>query len=132
MDRGSRLLQVALWVYLVDALAFGVVIFFMPEFTVETLGDAPGFDYWWVRWAGGLLLALALGAALVVRRPRGQGAMVIVFATALFLVGVGLLWSWLAGQYDGAAWFLVLTLAATFPVSALLWYAFLKNREVLA
>jgi len=132
MDRGSRLLQVALWVYLVDALAFGAVIFFAPAFTVETLGDAPGFDYWWVRWAGGLLLALALGAALMIRKPRGQGTMVIVFATALFLVGVGLFWSWLAGQYDGAAWFLALTLVATFPVSALLWYAYSQNREVLA
>jgi len=97
-DRAGRLLRVALWVYLVDALVFGAVIFFAPGFTVETLGDAPGFDFWWVRWAGGLLLALALGAALVVRKPQGQGPMVIVFATALFLVGVGLLWSWLAGS----------------------------------
>ncbi len=132
MNRGSRLLKVALWVVLIDTLAFGAVIFFAPKFLVETLGDAPGFEYWWLRWAGGALLTLTLGAALVIRKPQGQGAMVIILASSGVLIGIPLLWSWLAGEYDGAAWFLALTLVATFPVSALEWYAYSQNRELLA
>lgn len=131
MKSGMRLLQVALWVFLVDALAFGVLVFFLPEFTVETLGDAPQFDYWWVRWAGGLLLAFALGAALVIRKPSGQEAMVTTFAAATFLAGVGVVWSWLAGEYDGTAWFLAVTLAATLAVSGLLWWTRYAARGIL-
>ena len=126
------LLTVSLWVWLLDALAFGVFILAAPSFVVETLGDDASFGYWWVRWSGGILLGLAVGTWMVIRSPRGNGAFVLASGLAAFLAGIGLVWGFLADEYGGAAWFLWLTLASSLGVGALILYAWSRSRAVLS
>lgn len=125
------LLTVSLWVWLLDALAFGVFIFFAPGFLVETLAGDAAFGYWWVRWSGGILLGLALGTWMVIRSPRGNGVFVLASGLAAFLAGVGLVWGYLADEYGGADWFLWLTFVSSLGVGALLLYAWSTSRSVL-
>ena len=125
------LLTVSLWVWFLDALSFGVFILFAPGFLVETLAGDAAFGYWWVRWAGGILLGLAAGTWMVIRNPKGNSVFVLASGLAAFLAGVGLVWGYLADEYGGAAWFLWLTFVSSLGVGALLLYAWSKSRAAL-
>lgn len=124
-------LMASLWIWLLDALAFGVFILFAPGFLVETLAEDVAFGYWWIRWSGGVLLGLVVGTWMVIRRPRGNGTFVLASGLAAFLAGVGLVWGYLADEYGGAAWFLWLTFVSSLGVGALLLFAWTRSRAVL-
>jgi hypothetical protein len=118
----NPMVRVILWIYLVDNLAFGLVALLLPAFLVETLGAEPPFHYYWLRWAGGVLVAVAIGAWLAQRKPERERTYITFGAAASLLAGVGLLGSELAGEYHGAGWFFGLTMLASFPMAVLLAY----------
>ncbi|MGH8946137.1 MAG: hypothetical protein ACRDVL_08310 [Acidimicrobiia bacterium] len=130
-ERVSGLLKASLWIWLIDAGAYGVLILFTPAFLVETLAGDVSFGYWWVRWSGGFLLGIAIGAWMVIQRPQGQGVFVLASGLAAVLAGLGLVWGALAGEYGGAAWFLWLTYFSSIGAGGLLLYARSKSRQVL-
>ncbi|MGH3651188.1 MAG: hypothetical protein ACRDU9_10825, partial [Acidimicrobiia bacterium] len=125
------LLRASLWIWLLDTAVFGVLILFTPAFLVETVAGDTIFNYWWIRWAGGFLLGVAIGTWLVIRRPQGRGIFVLTSGLAGVLAGVGLVWGALAGEYGGATWFLWLTYLSSLGVGALLLYARSMSREAL-
>jgi hypothetical protein len=112
-----------LWLFFFDALGFGALLFVFPGALVEIVAGDTGFNYFWVRWSGGWLVALAAGTLLLIRGRPGLHAFLTTLALGALAAGIGLLVAWLAGEYGGAAWFAALTLVATFPVAALLWWA---------
>lgn len=112
-----------LWLFFLDALGFGILLLVFPSLTVEVVAGDAGFNYFWVRWAGGWLVALAAGTLLLIRGRPPLTAFVTTLSLGALGAGIGLLFAWLSGEYGGAAWFAVLTLVATFPVAALLWWA---------
>lgn len=125
------LLKASLWIWLIDAAGFGVLILFLPAFLVETIAGDAAFNYWWVRWSGGVLLGIAIGTWLVIKRPQGRGIFVLASGLAGVLAGVGLVWGAVAGEYGGAIWFLWLTYVSSLGVGALLLYARSVSREIL-
>ncbi len=120
---GDNLTRLALWVYLLDAAIFGVLLLIVPAFTVETLAGSEGFEYAWLRPFGGVLLGLAWAAWQTIQTAAAQRTFLTLFWLASLLAGVGLLVGWIAGEYAGATWFLVVSLVATFGVAALVFVA---------
>ncbi len=132
-DEGAgRLLRFTLWVGLVDTVGFGALILLAPAFVVETLGGSPAFAYFSLRWSGGVLLGLGLGAYSMLRDPRHQLPMFTAFATGTLLAGLGKVWSGIAGEYSGATWWYYATLVGTLGVSILMWITRYRAKELLS
>lgn len=124
-------LSLGLWLFLVVAIVFGVVLLFAPRFIVEDLAGSDPFPFAWVRWSGGLLIGLAFGAGMALRRPSGQAALVTTLALGALLAGVGLLVGWGAGEFFVPNWFRLVTLLATLGVGVVLLIARVQAQDAL-
>lgn len=123
MGERSDLIRMALWIWLVDAGIYGLLLLLFPGFLVEGFAGDEAFNYYWIRWSGGILLGLAAGAWLALRSVGHERPYVIACGIGALLAGVGLVWGAAAGEYDGRTWFLWLTFLSSLPVGALLLYA---------
>jgi hypothetical protein len=82
---------------------FGVGLLLFPQ-VMFTLSDDPGVpaNPGWVRWAGGLLLGMAVATWLAANNPESQRPLAVGLATAFTLIALALLYSNLVGDYRGA------------------------------
>lgn len=128
---GEAMLRAAMWIGVVVTALFGIGLLVVPDLLVRTIAGAETFGYWWVRWAGGMLLALGAGAWMVAQRPQGQHVFVTAFGLAGVMAGVGLIISLLAGEYSGAAWFAWVALLVTIVPGAFGLYAGNQARDLL-
>ena len=127
-------LNTALFAYAAINGVSGVLIALFPRLFWETLGSADGdfaraLDS--TRFGGAALLALAIGALLVMRKPGGQNTLVTVFALEATLVAAALAANVVVDDtVTGVVfdWAMLLGCAA---VAAYLWWARLKARKIL-
>jgi hypothetical protein len=127
-------LGVALLVYAAVNGVSGLLIAFLPRLFWDTIGGASGdlgraLDS--TRFAGGALIALAIGALLVLRRPDGQHTLVTVFALEATFVAAGLATNVLVDDtvtHVAFDWVMLLGCAA---VAGYLWWARVKARKIL-
>lgn len=127
----SGVLSIGLWLFLVVAIVFGVVLLFAPGFIAEDLAGSDPFPFAWVRWSGGLLIGLAFGAGMALRRPSGQSNLVTAYGLGAILAGVGLLIGWGAGEFEVPGWFQLVTLVATLGVGIVLIIARVQAQDSL-
>jgi hypothetical protein len=82
---------------------FGAGLLLFPQ-VMFTLSDDPGVpaNPGWVRWAGGLLLGMAVATWLAANNPESQRPLAVGLATAFTLIALALLYSNLVGDYRGA------------------------------
>ncbi len=124
------LLQVALIVMLVFGAISGVALLLAPEayaaFTQATVPDMAR-----VRWPGGMLIALAVGAWRVLRSPARQGAFVLTLALAMLLVGLSLLFSLVTHEFTGRAATMTAACISTLVESGLLFLGWRSARALL-
>jgi Domain of unknown function (DUF4345) len=89
------------------AVLYGLLFLSMPE-RVFQLSHDPGVptDAGWLRWTGAFLIGIALAAWLAATQPDRQRALVVGLALSYLLVALSLLYSTIAGEYQGAQWFI--------------------------
>ena len=75
-------LRIALWLDFAINLLYGLELLLLPAMLVET-GGSTAPDFGWLRWSGGVLLAVAYGCFRVIRKPKGQD----VFVTTIIVMG---------------------------------------------
>jgi hypothetical protein len=80
-------------------LVCGVGLLFVPGVLGDMAGGNP-VDFAEVRWSGGVIIALLIGALFVLRNPAKQGALVTTLALASSLAGLAKLYSLLAHEYS--------------------------------
>jgi len=102
----------------------------VPDSLVNMSGGQPVF-HGWLRWSGGVLIALGIGAILVYINPLSQGIFVTTIALGCFLCGLGLLWALINREEGGKLWFTALPAIIVFVLSALLWWGRSKAKEIL-
>ena len=122
-------LKMVLVIYAIVALVYGVVLFLSPG-TMVTMAGAKPVDFSWLRWPGGILIALGIGALMISGSPAKQGPFVTTLALGTLLSGLALLYSMWAREYSGATWFIATPTIITLVLSVLLWWARSKATEI--
>ncbi len=131
-------LNLALFAYMAVNLAYGIPMLVFPAFLWGTIAGAEGqalAALETTRWGGGILVALAIGAFLLLAVPRGQRTFVTTLALHYSLAAGGILLSILAGEFDEVDglrdWFPWVSLLVVAAVALYLWLARFKARDLL-
>ena len=127
--KNLMLLKVTLIIYAVIALVYGLCYFFIPEKLVELSGGDP-IPSPWIRWAGGVIIGLGVGAILVFRNPAKQYIFVFTVALSTLLTGLALVYAWIC-EIVGDVWFTAVPAILLLVVSALFWWSLFQAKEVL-
>lgn len=129
-NKNSLLLKVALVSFAIVALVYGLWYFLIPESFVKLSGSEP-IDSGWLRWPGGTLTALGIGALLILRNPKNQGIFVTTLALGNLLAGLALLLAWITAPKGSSFWFNALPAILVLLISALFWFSLVKAKDIL-
>jgi len=129
-NKNVGFLKVVLMIFAVISIVYGIGYFLVPNFLVNLSGDTPVF-HGWLRWSGGVLLALGAGAILVYLNPQNQGIFVTTITLGCLLCGFGLLWAWITIEEGSNVWFTALPAVLTFALAILLWLSRAKAKDIL-
>ncbi|MCK5839790.1 MAG: DUF4345 family protein [Bacteroidales bacterium] len=123
------LLKVTLIIYAVIAIVYGLCYFFIPEKLVELSGGDP-IPSPWIRWAGGVVISLGVGAILIFRNPAKQYVFVFTLALGTLLTGLALVYAWVC-EIASEVWFTAMPAILMLVVSALFWWSLFQAKDVL-
>jgi len=129
-NKNGGLLKTVLIIYVIVVMVYGILYFLVPDYLVKLSGGAPVF-HGWLRWSGGVLIALGTGAVLVYNNPKNQGIFVTTIALGCLLAGLALVWTWINAEEGAHLWFTALPAIVTLVLSALLWWARQQARDIL-
>jgi hypothetical protein len=116
-----KILKVALIVSAVVAFFYGFGFFFVPGLLASLSGVNP-VEWSWVRWSGGVLMALGIGSLMASSKPEKQGIFVTTMALATLFAGLGKLYCWIMQEYSGSALSIALPACILLVISGLLWW----------
>lgn len=123
-------LKVVLLIYAIVALVYGLCFLFVPDFLVNMSGGAPVF-HGWLRWAGGICVAVGTGSLMVMTKPQNQGIFVTTIALATLLAGLALVYAWIYIEESANVWFTAVPAILLLIISGLLWWSRQKARDIL-
>ena len=126
----SGILKIALLIYAVVCLIYGLGFFIVPDSLVELSGSEPVF-HGWLRWSGGVIIALGIGAILTYLKPKGQGIFVTTIAVGALLAGLAMLWAWINIEEGANVWFTALPTIVLLALSGLLWWSRQEAKNIL-
>ena len=126
----SGILKIVLLIYAVVCLIYGLGYLIVPDSLVELSGGAPVF-HGWLRWSGGVIIALGIGAILTYLNPKGQGIFVTTIAIGTLLAGLAMLWTWVNIEEGSNVWFTALPTIVLFALSGLLWWSRQEAKNIL-
>ena len=104
--------------------------FLIPAELAKLSGSEPVF-HGWLRWSGGILIALGIGTILVILKPEKQDPFVITISLACLLSGLALVYAWIIAEEGATIWFTALPAILTLLISALLWCSRYQARDIL-
>jgi hypothetical protein len=116
-----KVLKVTLIIAAVISFVYGFGFLFVPGILVKLSGGNP-VDFGWLRWSGGVIIALGIGCLMVSSKPEKQGIFVTSMALAALFAGLGDLYILIMQEYSGATWFTVLPTCLFLVLSCLLWW----------
>ena len=125
-----KVLKFALMIAAIVSLVYGLGYLLIPG-TLVKLSGGNLVDAGWLRWSGGVIIALAIGALMVHSKPEKQNIFVTIMALAHLLSGLGLLYSWMMKEYSGTTWFIAIPTCLTLILSALLWWGRNQAKGIL-
>jgi hypothetical protein len=129
-NKNAGFLKIVLIIYAVICLVYGIGYLLVPNLLVNMSGGQPVF-HGWLRWSGGILIALGIGAILVYINPQNQGIFVTTIALGCLLCALGLLWALFKLEEGANVWFTVTPTVITFALAVLLWFGRAKAKEIL-
>lgn len=125
-----KVLKFALIIVAVSAFVYGFGLLFVPGILVKLSGGNP-VDFGWLRWSGGVIIAMGIGALMVSSKPEKQGIFVTSMALAALFAGLGNLYILIMQEYSGATWFTALPTCLFLVLSCLLWWGRGKAKGIL-
>jgi len=123
-------LKIVLIIYAVVCLVYGLGYLIVPDLLVSLSGGDPVF-HGWLRWSGGILIALGIGSILVFLKPKAQGIFVTTMALGSLLAGLALLLAWVTITEEVNAWFTALPTIIVLGLSCLLWWSRQQAKDIL-
>jgi hypothetical protein len=130
-NKNLQLLKIALLLFAVETLVFGLVHLFIPELYIKISGGE-SIPPSWIRWIGAMLIPLGIGAIMVFRNPVKQGIFVTISALGSLLCGLTLLYSLLFESTGiGKTFATAAPSIVNLILSALLWVSLKQAKAVL-
>lgn len=129
-NKNVGFLKIVLVIYAVICLVYGIGYLIIPDLLVNMSGGQPVF-HGWLRWSGGVLIALGIGAILVYNNPQNQGIFVSTIALGCLLCALGLLWALIKLEEGANVLFTAAPAIITFVLAILLWIGRAKAKEIL-
>jgi len=129
-NKNVGFLKVVLLIYAIVCIIYGIGYFFVPDSLVNLSGGQPVF-HGWLRWSGGVLIALGIGAILVYLNPQHQGIFVTTIALGCLLCCLGLLWALISREEVAKTWFTALPAIIVLVLAILLWWGRSKAKDIL-
>ncbi len=120
---------------IIVAMGYGLPMALLPDLLWDTIGgvDEAAADLLASqRWAGAVLLSVAFGTLLVLRKPRGQRTFVTFLAVEHAAAAAALLYTATSDEFPGHDWFVWGAVAVVTVTSALLWWVRVLARKVIA
>ncbi len=124
------LLRVVLVIFAVIAIVYGLGFLIVPGILV-TLSGANPVEFGWLRWPGGVILAVGIGTLMVVGKPEKQGIFVTASALVTLFAGLGLLYSWIMNERSGSTMFIAIPTVLNLVLSGLIWWGRQRAKGVL-
>ena len=130
-EKKHRLLKITLLLFAIDALAYGIIYMFFPEFEIRSSGSVE-FPAGWIRFIGPVYISLGIGAIMVYRNPIKQGIVVTMVCIGTFLQGLTLLYTAIF-EYEGMGniWRTLIPAFIILIFSALFFISLRKSKEIL-
>ncbi len=129
-NEGLKKLKVALVFSILINLVYGIGFFITPWLLRDMAGGNP-VDLGWIRWSGGVLLALAVGGIQAYQKPSGQKPMITTLTVAPILTSIGLLYPLLFEEYSVHTWFIVMPCVITFALFVLMMWGMQATKDIL-
>ena len=130
-NKNLTLLKIALAIFAVVSIVYGIAMVFFTTGLIEMSGTDP-FEPNWIRWAGGILIALGIAAILAFRNPAKQDIYVIAIGLGSLFTGLALLYSWIFEMQPGyVVSFTVLPCVLNLLISVLLWWGRQQAKDIL-
>jgi hypothetical protein len=129
-NNGTKRLKAALLFSIVVHVFYGIGFFVIPGILRDLAGGTP-VELGWIRWAGGMMLSLAVGGIQAYRNPAHQSSMITTLTVAPLLVGLGLLYPLLFENYSIHAWFIAVPCVIAFAVFVVMMWARQGAKEIL-
>ena len=106
---------------------YGIGFLLMPYSMFQLSGD-PGAptNSGWVRWAGGFVLGIAIGPWLASEGWVKEQPFIAGLAVAYTLSAIALLYSFVSGEYGGAAWFIWMPIVILAVLAPTMWWLAIK------
>ncbi len=123
-------LKIVILIYAIVALVYGLCFFFVPDFLVNMSGGEPVF-HGWLRWAGGLCIAVGIGSLMVMRKPKNQGIFVTTIALGSLLTGLALVFAWIYLEEGANVMFTAMPTILLLVISGLLWWGRQNAKDIL-
>ena len=125
-----KMLRVALVINAIVSIVYGIGFLIGPGMLVSLSGGNP-VDFGWIRWPGGIIIALGIGSLMVFRKPEKQGIYVFMSALGTLLGGLGILFSWIMKEYTCSTMFIAVPTVLILVISCLLWWGRQRAKEIL-
>ncbi len=130
MGQISAVMRLALiWGILLYGI-YGIVILIIPVQYVALTGGA-AFDAGWIRWSGGLLLAVGYGQFRVLNAPAKQGTLVITVNIASLLIAIALIFSFVTQEIHVFLFWIVFPIVLTVVHTVLMFLGYQSSQRVL-
>lgn len=129
-NNNTTILKISLIVFAIISLVYGICYVFIPQ-TLVGLSGSEAVPSAWLRWSGGILVALGIGSILVYQNPSKQGPFITTIALGSLFTGLALLYA-LIFEMAGNAMFTVVPMILTLAVSGLLWVSRTQAKQILS
>ena len=128
-NKDTKILNVTLIIYTIVVFVYGILFLLVPQLMVKISGSEEVASSW-LRWPGGVLIALGIGAIMVLRNPLKQYVFILTITLGTLLSGLALLYA-LLFEMIGKAWFTALPAILLIILAALLWSGSRQAKDIL-
>ncbi len=130
-EKKNQLLKIALVLSAIITLGYGANYLFFPEVQIKMSGGEP-IEPGWIRWFGGVMLALGVGCVMAYRKPTKQGIFITTLFVGSLISAIALLYEVIFVMDDSYNMLNTLIPAIVLTVMAtLLWLSLRQSKEIL-
>ena len=130
-EKKNQLLKITLVLFAIVTIGYGIIYLLFPQVQISAAGGEP-IEPGWIRWMGGVLIALGMGSIMVIRKPEKQGIFVTVSCVGALLFSLASFYEIIFVDFGDYNLLNTLIPAIVLTVIAILLYLSLRqSKEIL-